>query len=524
MENIGSNAFGSCYKLNDVYTYTVEPTTITETTFSTFGTATLHVPETSFWNYYWNIGWSRFDHKNFKYFNEPYDYFYLNNDYYLNGENGYIDGNPDADMRPGSGLIVSGKENNGEDTKQNLGNVNIESDGEGNSASIIGDEKLHIDNLNVKINVKGNRWYFFAFPWDVKRDRISMENGSDYVFRYYDGEERAKNGNGGWKNVNEPHLKAARGYIFQSSADDVLVLSIEDVKFKKEDKYNELLTHVSDNINDASWNLMGNPYLSYYDMAEMDYTAPVTVWDGSKYVAIRPGDDDYQFTPYEAFFVQKPEGQESVEFGVDGQLTKTEGETAMEQKAAARRVRGIDLQRLLVNIVLSDGETDDRARVVFNERQTHNYETACDAAKFETAGVPQIYTIDDDGVRYAINERPVGNGVVFIGYAAPIAGYYTIEVPRMDTKVFLYDAETGEKHYFEDGAYSFYSPKGTYEKRFSLGVRNDETTGVEGIEEIIDELNGESGNVKGKIYDLHGRKLERTDRGIYIINGEKVVK
>ena len=521
VENIENGAFAYCSKLNDIYTYTVEPTVITESTFSTFGTARLHVPGTSFWNYYWDIGWSRFNHKFFVDFNKPYDYFYLNNDYYMNGETGYIEGNPNADMRPNSGLIVKGDEYDGEDAKQNLGDVNVESDGEGNSASIIGDENLHIDNLHVKINVKGGRWYFFAFPWDVKLDRISMQNGSDYVFRHYDGDERAKKGKGGWKDVNESHLKAARGYIFQCSADDVLVLSIEDVKFKKEDKYNELVTHVSENLNDASWNLMGNPYLSYYDMADMNYTAPVTVWDGSKYVAVRPGDDDYQFAPYEAFFVQKPEGQENVVFGADGQLTKTQAETEKAQKVAARRTRGIDLQRLLVNLVLSDGEASDRARVVFNNRQTHNYEVACDAAKFETAGQPQIYTIDDEGVRYAINERPVGNGVVFIGYAAPAVGYYTIEAPRMDTKVFLYDAETGEKHYFEDGAYSFYSAKGTFEKRFSLGVRNDATTGVEGIEE--DEANGENGNAES-VYDLHGRKLKRADKGIFIINGEKVVK
>ena len=522
VENIGDAAFGGCNNLYSIYTYTIEPTTITESTFSTFASAALYVPATSFQNYYWNIGWSKFNYRNFKEFNESYEYFYLNGDYCLNSGTGYIEGTPDANLYPGSGLIVSGDENN-EDIKQNLGDVSLESDGEGNSASIIGDNSLYIENLNVKINIKGGRWYFFAFPWDVELDRISMQNGSDYVFRYYDGDERAKNGNGGWKNVNESHLKAARGYIFQSSGDDVLVISIEDVKFKKEDKYNELITHASENLNDASWNLMGNPYLSYYDLADMEYTAPVTVWDGEKYVAMRPGDDDYQFTPYEAFFVQKPEGEESVTFAADGQMTKTQAETAMQQKAAARRVRGIDPQRLLVNLVLGNDVTEDRTRVVFNERQTHNYETACDAAKFMTAGVPQIYTIDDEGVHYAINERPKGNGVVLMGYTAPVPGYYTIDAPRMDTQVFLYDADTGEIHYFEDGAYRFSSEAGTYEKRFSLGIRDDEATGIEEVKGENGEVNGENGKVK-TIYDLHGRKLNRADRGVYIINGEKVVK
>ena len=524
VEYIGSYAFSSCNQLNDIYTYTVEPTIITETTFSTFASARLYIPETSFQYYYWDIGWSRFNEDRYQKFSEVYDYFYLNNDYVLDENTGYIEGTPDADMHPGSGLIVSGDDNGSEGPKQNLGNVNLEDDGEGNSAAIIGDQNLHIDNLHVRINVKGGRWYFFAFPWDVPLDKISMDNGSDYVFRYYDGEERAQKGNGGWKDVKEKHLKAARGYIFQSSGNDVLVLSIEDVKFKKEDKYNELVTHVSENLNDASWNLMGNPYLSYYDLADMDYTAPVTVWDGEKYVAIRPGDDDYQFTPYEAFFVQKPEGEESVTFSADGQMTKTQAETDKLQKAAARRVRGIDPQRLLVNMVLSNDITEDRTRVVFNERTTHNYETACDAAKFETAGIPQLYTIDNEGVRYAINERPVGNGVVLIGYTAPAPGYYTIDAPRMDTKVYLYDAQTGEKHHFdEDGEYSFYSEAGTFERRFSLGVRGDDTTGIEEMEDDMEQSADERAKSQ-TIYDLQGRKHQRSHKGIYIINGEKVVK
>lgn len=86
VETIGNDAFHSCRNLNSVYTYTVEPTTITETTFSSFATANLYVPSTSFWNYYWNNGWSKFDYKKFISFDKPYDYFYLNYDYYLNAD------------------------------------------------------------------------------------------------------------------------------------------------------------------------------------------------------------------------------------------------------------------------------------------------------------------------------------------------------------------------------------------------------------------------------------------------------
>ena len=519
--SIGGSAFAYCDNLKRVYTYTVEPTAIQENTFSTFATATLYVPSVSFSNYYWDDGWKRF--LNLAEFNEPYEYFYVNNDYVLNDDTGYIEGvggeNPDADINAGGGFIVEGEQGDAEEPNQSLGDVNVGSNGNGTCGSIIGDNNLHIDDLHIKITVSGGRWYFFAFPFDIKFKDITMQNGSDYVFRYYDGEERAKKGNGGWKDVNEDHLKAARGYIFQCSANDVLILSIKDVKFKKEDKFNELVAHVSENLKDASWNFTGNPYLSYYDMANMDYTAPVTVWDGEKYVAIRPGDDDYHFAPYEAFFVQKPENQDNIPFDGEEQMTKNQSNKKKEKQAAARRARGIDPERLLINLVLANGTSDDRTRIVFNERQSLAYETACDATKFSTAGVTQLYTIGSDKVHYAINERPADNGVVMLGYTAPVAGFYTIEAQRMDAEVYVKDFKTGTLHNLKDGAYSFGTDAGTFNDRFEILLKGTApgTTGV-------DEVKGENGEVKGEIYDLQGRKLNNAGKGIYIIDGEKVVK
>ena len=520
LRTIGNGAFAGCNKLNSVYTYTIEPTVITENTFSTFATAKLYVPVTSFWNYFWDNGWSKFNEDNFVEFDEPYEYFYVNGDYVMNDNTGYIEGkddeNPDADLGPDASLEVEGEQAEGEEPNQSLGDVNVESNGEtgddGSGSSIIGDNNLYVENLHINITVRGGRWYFFAFPFDIKFDRISMKNGSDYVFRYYDGEERSKNGKGNaWKNVNESHLKAARGYIFQSSADDVLVLNVEGIKFKKEDKYNELVAHMSENLNDASWNFTGNPYLSYYDMANTDYTAPVTVWDGSKYVAIRPGDDDYHFAPYEAFFVQKPEGQESIGFDGKEQMSKTKSKGKKEKQTAARRARGINPERLIINLVIGNDFADDRTRVVFNEKSSLDYEMACDASKFETDGALQIYTMKGS-VRYAINERPKANGSVNIGYTAVEGGYYTIEAARMDTQVFLYDAETETKHNLADGAYRFYTDAGTFEKRFSLGMRDDETTAITEAElaEAVVAVDGGisfAGNVNAVVYNAAGAQV-----------------
>ena len=518
---IGGGAFNGCDNLKKVYTYTVEPLAMPDGLFPSAPTATLCAPSQSRENYYFAAGWNSF--LKFEFFDEPYEYFYVNNDYVLNDDTGYIEGTegnaPDADINAGGGFIVEGEQGDEETPNQNLGDVNVGSNGEGTCGSIIGDNNLHIDDLHIKITVSGGRWYFFAFPFDIKFKDITMQNGSDYVFRYYDGEERAKKGNGGWKDVNEDHLKAARGYIFQCSANDVLILSIKDVKFKKEDKFNELVAHVSENLKDASWNFTGNPYLSYYDLADMDYTAPVTVWDGEKYVAIRPGDDDYHFAPYEAFFVQKPDNQESIGFDGEEQMTQNQSENKKSNQAAARRTRGINPERQLINLVLSNGISDDRTRIVFNDRQSLAYETACDATKFETSGVVQFYTIDSDKVHYAINERPADNGRVLLGYTAPTAGFYTIEAQRMDTEVLVKDLETGTLYNLKEGAYGFSTDAGTFNERFEilLGGTAPGTTG-------IDEVEDENGNAECEIYDLLGRKMKDAGKGIYIINGEKVMK
>ena len=46
--------------------------------------------------------------------------------------------------------------------------------------------------------------------------------------------------------------------------------------------------------------------------------------------------------------------------------------------------------------------------------------------------------------------------------------------------------------------------------------------GTTGVEEVSDEVKGDSGNVK-TVYDLQGRRLVKvTSPGIYIVDGKKV--
>ena len=520
LKSIVGNAFTSC-PLKKVYTYTILPLAIIDATFGNAANAELYLPETSSENYYFASGWNKFlKHITF---NEPYEYFYLNGDKEVNDDTGFIEGdgenNPDADINAGGGLEVGGEEDEAEGPKQPLGDVNVENDGNGNCGSMIGNNNLVVDRLHMKITVKGGKWYFFSFPFDVDLEHnVWMENGSKFVFRYYDGEDRAQ-GKTGWKNITEGELKAGQGYIFQCSANDVLVLKRVGAQFSKKPVYQELSAHPSENEKDASWNFMGNPYLSYYDMNEMEFTAPVTVWDGSKYVAVRPGDDDYHFTPYEAFFVQKPEGTNEVGFDGEKQMTQTQSKELMAKQAYARKMTAMNARakenpRKLVNLTLTAGEESDGTRIVFNEAQSRAYEAECDAAKFETQGVIQLFTIGDQKERYAINERPADNGIVAVGFTVPTAGEFSISASRMDTPVYLKDRETGALVDLSKGAYNFTAKAGTYTNRFEVLTE----ASVTGIQQV-----GAEAGEDAKVYDLSGRRAKENGKGVYIINGEKTL-
>lgn len=500
--SVGSDAFMMCDNIKDVYTYIIDPLQLDQTTFSAevFKNAMLHVPETAQNNYYWDTQWSQFP--SIVMFNEPYEYFYLNKDLVIDEETPRLEGDtisgtgevqgPDADLNPGSGLVVEGSES------QDLGDVHLKDDGNGNGASVIGqgDKDGHCNinakNLHIDIQVEANRWYFFCFPYPIDKKNIKYDGS--YVLRWYDGAERAQHGRGGWKDWAAGKLTAGVGYIFQGSQSGTLTFQVPDAKFDGENRDILLQSHGADEVQDAGWNFVGNPYTSYFDLQDLGYDYPVTIWNGWSYEAYNPQDDDYVLYPYQAFFVQKPNAEDGITFHAAHRKTKLQSEAARRVNVAPRRMRrAAGVERRLVNLTLSDGKVTDKTRVVFNARKRETYEVGCDAAKFMAEGVPQLYSLDGQGVKYAINERPEGNGVVSLGYEVQAAGNYTIGLTRADVGVMLKDKLTGASHDFSEGDYVFSSEAGTFHDRFLL-VKSASATGVNGVfaagEAVVDVENG----------------------------------
>lgn len=496
LERIGDNAFENCDNLNKVYTYTVLPINIDQNTFTNFKATTLYVPTQSYDNYYWSTQWGQF--KEIKEFDEPYTYIYLDNEFTLEKR---FEGTPDIDIKNNGALTVNGKDN------QNAGEVTVKGDGNSSAGTLITDGNLDAKKLRFDITVNANQWYFFSFPFDI--NLADIKTPGKYVFRKYNGSLRADQGIGGWVDLasDETTLKQGVGYIFQTAQGGNLTLRVTKEKFGKLDANNivkDLSSYPSADEQNASWNFIGNPQISYMDAASLGYDAPITYWNGNSYEAVRPGDDEFALQPFQALFVQKPVDVSNIEFKAEDRITKSESINKQNNARARRIGRGINPERLLINLTLSDGNHTDKTRVVFNDKKSQAYELDCDAAKFAAiSDAPQFYTIEAKAGNLAINERPMGS--VKLGFAAKKAGNFTISAKRMDQPMLLQDNQTGATFDLTEGDYQFASNAGTFENRFVLVP----SRGTTGIADIVKKT---------------GINIMPTDAGINLngVNGKKV--
>ena len=466
LQSIGDYTFQDCYNLKEIYAYMVDIPTINTNTFNDYKHQILYVPQFLYKRYYYDTNWSQFlevrvcDLKP-----GDYTYFYTNSDVvFEDGERIDLD-TPDVEIGEQGGVIVEGDDpQHFDDVEQNVGDT---------SGSIIGvDDNIIVNKLKVKLQVKANRWIGFNFPYDVTI--ADCEYPGQYVWIEYDGEARA-NGNSGWKVVEGTKLKANKGYMFMSSKNGKLIVTFDHPSFG-DDKPQPLQSYTSGNAANAGWNFIGNPYSSYYDFDENDFTAPITIWNGTSYEAYRPGDDDIHLQPYQAFFVQMPQHVYVVNFNENRQETYTQSQQTQANQAKMRHEKGIRPERLLINLTITDNDTAfiDRTRLVLNEKANLQYEPECDAAKFiSDKANAQIYMLEGN-VQMAINERPM-KGDIRIGYTAQKAGMLRIEAPRMDLPMMLVDTKRGLTYDLSMGSYQFETEAGTFNQRFVLRPTEEAT-------------------------------------------------
>lgn len=416
--------------------------------------------------------------------------------------------------------------------------------------SLIVKGEMRAENVTINLWNATNRWQFVSFPFDVKvSDIVPVDSTTSWVIRGHSGAERAAGNTAAvWQNLSaDDVLQAGKGYIMQCYKPNdkngnyyaaqftvrPLTTTVNRQQiFNADNRTVALEEHLAEFEHNRSWNLIGNPYPSYFDTRFLDFGAPFMVWNSNNqnYEAYSPVDDSYILAPAEAFFVQRPVDQESITFLKDGRQTDRYARTLVEEEPASapQRIRAAydsnahtAAQRTVFNITLAkDGQQADRTRVVINEAATMQYDLSRDAAKFTGTepAVSQIFTING-ATRYAINERPLNNGQALLGLHFGTDGTYTIGLSNQpDGQVTLEDRLTGTKLQLNGTAgYSFTAKAGDSTDRFVLHF--------DAVATGINAATANEADHNDDTYTLDGRKVNNpTAPGLYIKGGKKVLK
>lgn len=515
LTSISDNAFSNCTNLKAVYAYMPDIITIGSSTFPNYQTSKLYVPSFLYNFYYYDTNWSQFLQV-LRCDLQPGDYetFYSNSDVlFAEGSERITEDTPIATIGSQGSITVEGEAQVFDTVDQTVD--------DSYSASLIGDgetaatNNIPMNELRVNIAVTAGKWYFFCFPFDVTIGDCTYPGR--YAWRYYDGATRAANGSGGWQVVTAATLNAREGYAFQSETTGTLTVRFAAPTFGG-NRTRDLAVHAATNAQHASWNFVGNPYSSYYDFGTADITSPVTVWTGSSYAAYRPGDDELHLRPYQAFFIQKPEAANSIQFNAGRRESYRQSQQMAASRAAARKAKGKNIDRLFLNLTISDNDTAaiDRTRLVLNEKASHSYELECDAAKFlSDDAAAQIYMVED-GTPMAIDERPA-MGDICLGYVAKSEGTLRLEAERMDVQMVLYDNVTGKEFNLANGAYKFTTAAGTFNHRFTLRTSGEASA----ISSLTKQAGVAISTIDGglSIADAEGKTVE-----VYTVGGSLVTR
>lgn len=400
--------------------------------------------------------------------------------------------------------------------------------------SLIPNGTMRSDNVQTTLKIYDtNTWYFISLPYDVKVSDITYTEGALFAIRKYSGQNRAAQSGSTWVNLTDNDvMQAYEGYILRCNKQnaDFTFPAINNTNknkvFEKESVVMPLGEYLGEFEHNRSWNLIGNPYPCYYDTRCMDFTAPITVWNRyyQRYDAYSPVDDYYILHPAQSFFVQRPVDQAAITFDKAGRQ-KSATVQALESRAMSRKVASMS-PRKIFNVVMSDGMTEDHTRFVINSEASCAYELDKDASKFiaDDNKAMLVYTIEN-GVKYAINERPETDGVVSLGFYTPVDSEYTLSLnTKQEENIILIDHETNTKTVLT-GEYHFTAKAGYNDSRFTIML--GETTGIN----TINVENGEIfANSPYTVYTIDGRLVGNYDagstanlsKGIYVISSKDV--
>ena len=166
--------------------------------------------------------------------------------------------------------------------------------------SLIVKGEMRAENVTINLWNATNRWQFVSFPFDVKvSDIVPVDSTTSWVIRGHSGAERAAGNTAAvWQNLSaDDVLQAGKGYIMQCFKPNdkngnnyyaaqftvrPLTTTVNRQQiFNADNRTVALEEHLAEFEHNRSWNLIGNPYPSYFDTRFLDFGAPFMVWNSN---------------------------------------------------------------------------------------------------------------------------------------------------------------------------------------------------------------------------------------------------
>ena len=390
-------------------------------------------------------------------------------------------------------------------------------------SSLIVDGMMSADTIELRERVYPNMWHFMGLPFNQKVSDIAIGDHNYYSIRRFDGARQAAGlYDGVWIPVEDNDtLLAGEGFILQMTNQryapaEMSFKAMNDAQmqnmFTPSVQSLPLTQYPAERAWDANWNMLVNPYPCFYDTRKISGGGIITVWtmmEGEYFASYSIEDDYYVLQPHEAFFYQAAAGEATLRMPLDGRQHTAVPEgvsyNPWDENGEYIYRSPERATRTLLNFYLEQNNNKDRARVVLNDQASMSYEVGVDAAKMFAPGstAAQLYA-EQDGAKQSILERPMGNGMVYLGIRLMEAGDCTISIPETEgMNIMLLDTETGVLTNLSQGNYTFYGVPGENSQRFIVGFVGEAT-----LLEFFAKSNSDANIVKvienGHVYIIRG--------------------
>ena len=444
--------------------------------------------------------------------------------------------------------------------------------------------------ISLTLRVDAQNWHWFTLPYNCNISEVKWIDGSpaqynvDWFLMTYDGESRSKEQShyeNHWKQYFGTTIEAGKGYIVGITGDinnpeHTFELRFPMAKEVLEDETTDKTVDVrawgvEDDIrpNQKGWNLVGNPYLAYYQRDNVNsfgglrlgeligpdpQTGHWTQTGNLPYVVVpvEGGWVSYEqllvsetdLLPFTAYFVQvgndgTHNSTQDLKVSFDHsklQLSATPMPASIIQRSASEIDEMEEPVIVGVSLTNSKGESD-KTSLIIDDQYTDEYEMNADFFKwfgdyYKYYTKPVLYTIGADQGKRAFNalSEELATQPVSLGMYAAQAGNYTFSLDlRSDLskvqEVWLYDATQDTYTNLLQDSYSFQTAKTESAGRFFLSVKMAPKVSTN-IDNIADGtiwattqdhtifVNGLLSNAQLWLYDATG-KLLHTDQTQY---------